>query len=150
MVRKMCVIRACWMFQKSKMMGYIPVRRQTIWAPIWQIPALVRPFYLMCTSIELYSSGWTISFQWCALRKIEESLVPWTCEIQSAQCMISMKRTKIFYCSCLGEKIGHQGPLGAARTQPWLLYGRGRGCGGGVGMETATSLLSGLFNRVDE
>ena len=44
MLKKMCVIKACWRFQKSKMMGYIPVQRRTDWAMIVQIPALVSPF----------------------------------------------------------------------------------------------------------
>ena len=44
MLKKMCVIRACWTFQKSKMMGYIHVQRRTDWAMIVQIPALVSPF----------------------------------------------------------------------------------------------------------
>ena len=44
MLKKMCVIKARWTFQKSKMMGYIPVQRRTDWAMIVQIPALVSPF----------------------------------------------------------------------------------------------------------
>ena len=40
----MCVIRACWTFQKSKMTGHIPVQWKTVWAVILQIPALVSPF----------------------------------------------------------------------------------------------------------
>ena len=44
MLKKMCVIKARWTFQKSKMMGYIPVQRITDWAMIVQIPALVSPF----------------------------------------------------------------------------------------------------------
>ena len=44
MLKKMCVIRACWIFQKSKMMGYIPVQRRTVWAMIVQVPALVSLF----------------------------------------------------------------------------------------------------------
>ena len=44
MLKKMCVIKARWTFQKSKMMGYIPVQRRTDWAMMVQIPALVSPF----------------------------------------------------------------------------------------------------------
>ena len=44
MLKKMCVIRACRIFPKSKMMGYIPVQQRTVWAMIVQVPALVSLF----------------------------------------------------------------------------------------------------------
>ena len=49
--------------------------------------------------------------------KIESSPVLWTCEIQGAQYMISMK--KLRFSSHSRTKVRHQGPPGSARAQPW-------------------------------
>ena len=55
--------------------------------------------------------------QGCALTKIEGSPVLWTCEIQGAQHMISMKKLK--FSSRPRTKVRRQGPPGSARVQPW-------------------------------
>ena len=43
--------------------------------------------------------------------------VLWTCVIQCAQHMISMKKQK--FCSCPRTKLRCHGPPGSARAQPW-------------------------------
>ena len=49
--------------------------------------------------------------------KIESSPVLWTCEIQGAQYMISIK--KLRFSSHSRTKVRRQGPPGSARAQPW-------------------------------
>ena len=65
-----------------------------------------------CTVYSLYN------VQGCALQKIEGNPVLWTCKIQCAQHMISMK--KLRFSSHPRTKVRHHGPLGSARAQPWL------------------------------
>ena len=55
--------------------------------------------------------------QGCALRKIEGSPALWTCEIQCAQQMISMKKQR--FSSCLTTKVTDVGATGH-RAQPGL------------------------------
>ena len=65
-------------------------------------------------------SGWCskkYQIQGCALSKIEGSPVLWTCEIQCAQHMISMK--KLRFSSRPRTKVRRHGPPGSARAQPW-------------------------------
>ena len=75
MLKKMCVIRACWIFQKSKMMGYIPVQRRTVWAMIVQVPALVSLFisfvpafcarFFVSFKIDtIFPSYWLMNLKW--------------------------------------------------------------------------------------
>ena len=51
-----------------------------------------------------------------ALRKIEGSPVLWTCEIQCAQLMISMKKQT--FSSLPRTKVRRHGPPGSVRAQP--------------------------------
>ena len=57
--------------------------------------------------------------QGCALRKIEGNPVLWTCEIQCAQHMISMKKQR--FSSRPSKKVRRHGPPGSARAQPCFL-----------------------------
>ena len=53
-------------------------------------------------------------------KKIEGSAMFWTCEIQCAQHMISMK--KLRFSNRPRTKVRHHGPQGSARAQPWVEY----------------------------
>ena len=57
--------------------------------------------------------------QGCALRRIEGSLVLWTCKILGAQHMIFIK--KLRFASCPRAKVRRQEPPGSVRAQPWLV-----------------------------
>ena len=58
--------------------------------------------------------------QGCALRKIEGSPVLWTCEIQCAQHMISMKKQR--FSSRPRTTLRRHGPQGSTRAQPLALF----------------------------
>ena len=79
--------------------------------------------YALLTGSEVKMTGYLrlywpcLPLQGCALRKIEGSPALWTCEIQCAQQMISMKKQR--FSSRLRTKVTHVGVTGH-RTQPGL------------------------------
>ena len=54
----------------------------------------------------------------CSTKNWREPPVLWTCKIQCAQHMISMK--KLRFSSRPRTKVRHHGPPGSARAPPWL------------------------------
>ena len=70
------------------------------------------------TAVHVPYSFRTVVCKAVLLKKIEGSPVLWTCEIQCAQHMISMK--KLRFSSPLRIAIRRHGPPGSARAQSWV------------------------------
>ena len=70
------------------------------------------------TAVHVPYSFWTVVCKAVLLKKIEGSPVLWTCDIQCAQHMISMK--KLRFSSPLRITIRRHGPPGFARAQSWV------------------------------
>lgn len=58
------------------------------------------------------------TLQGCALRKWNGARC--SGPVKGAKCRISVKKLRFLTCSCLGEKVKGQGPLGTAGVQSCL------------------------------